>query len=123
MGQLDEYPVRLVTAKAGFSPGEQRVLLAALEGRTDEELATDLAISPWTVKNTWRSIFARAGRQLPHVLPNRAEIDSDADTRRGKEKRTRLLAYVRDHPEELRLFTTPVQRSLSVLKTRPRCSA
>jgi DNA-binding CsgD family transcriptional regulator len=94
--------------KAGFSPSEQRLMLAALDGRTDEELATELAVSPSTVKNTWRSIFARAGRRLPDILPNGTpftEIDLGADTRRGKEKRARLLAYVRDHPEEVRPFS------------------
>ncbi|MEO8797576.1 MAG: hypothetical protein ABI551_06805, partial [Polyangiaceae bacterium] len=34
----------------GFSPGEQRLLLLALDGRSDEELAAALALSAWTVK-------------------------------------------------------------------------
>ena len=90
-----------------FSRSEQRLLLSALSGRTDEELSSDLGKSLSTVKNTWRSIHNRAASRLPELFPDH----SPADLRfsgRGKERRRHLLTYLRDHPEELR----PVSRKL-----------
>jgi DNA-binding CsgD family transcriptional regulator len=92
--------------KIGFSRGEQRLLLAALSGATDEKLAEELRTSPNTVKNTWRSIYDRAGSHLPELFSD--DSQSNLRSERGKEKRRHLLAYLREHPEELR----PVSRKL-----------
>lgn len=84
-----------------FSRGEQRLLLAALSGKTDAKLADDLGTSVSTIKNTWRSIYNRMASRMPELLSD----DSQGDVRisdRGKEKRRHLLAYLREHPEELR---------------------
>ena len=105
---FDYHPPQL-----GFSRGEQRLLLAALSGATDEKLARELGVSPNTVKNTWRSIYNRAASHIPELFSG----DSEGGLRsseRGKEKRRRLLAYVREHPEELR----PVSRKLLEKRSR-----
>jgi hypothetical protein len=91
----------------GLSPSEQRLATLALCGKTDDELAEELGASLSTVKNTWRSIFNRAASRLPEIFTTLAEEVLNA-TGRGKEKRRPLLAYLREHPEELR----PVSRRL-----------
>lgn len=80
----------------GFSPGEQRLLDYALEGRSDEELADDLALSPWTVKKRWQKIYAKVEAVDPLVF-----AQEDDKLRR---RRRHLLAFLRDHLEELRPF-------------------
>jgi hypothetical protein len=98
---FDYHPPQL-----GFSRGEQRLLLSALSSETDEELSGNLGMSLSTVKNTWRSIYNRAAL-LPELIPNHSQAD-ERSSKRGKEKKRRLLAYLRDHPEELR----PISRKL-----------
>lgn len=93
--------------KFGFRPSEQRLLLAALRGGTDEELAKELNVSLSAVKKTWRAIYDRVSAEMPQLAPAPVLDDSVAQDR-GKEKKQRLTAYLRDHPEELR----PVSRSL-----------
>jgi DNA-binding CsgD family transcriptional regulator len=87
-----------VPPKMGLSQSEQRLLLAALRGGTDEDLSDELAISVSAVKKAWRSIYDRAAEHLPgHILDGERE-----DGERGKQKKQRLLAHLRSHPEELR---------------------
>ena len=88
--------------KCGFSQREQSLLLSALSGGTNDEVSDDVGVSRATVKNRWRSIYNRASSGLPELF-----LD-DTHAKRGKEKRRRLLAYLRDHPEELR----PISRKL-----------
>jgi hypothetical protein len=88
--------------KCGFSQREQSLLLSALSGGTNDEVSDDVGVSRATVKNRWRSIYNRASSGLPELF-----LD-DTQAKRGKEKRRRLLAYLRDHPEELR----PISRKL-----------
>lgn len=83
-----------------FSPSEQRLLIAAMAGQTDDELSVDLGISLSGVKKTWRILYERVGTQLPALIPNQATDSLEGE--RGKGKKQRLLAYLREHPEELR---------------------
>lgn len=101
----------------GFSRSEQRLLLSALSDRTDEELSEELGTSLSTVKNTWRSVYNRAAARLPDLFPDNARADLHL-SQRGKEKRRFLLAYLREHPEELR----PVSRKLLLQATQHRIS-
>lgn len=90
-----------------FSRGEQCLLLSALaDGGTDEELSDNLGISVSAVKQTWRSIYERVATCLPELVLGVSP--ADVQTSRGKQKRHRVLAYLREHPEELR----PVSRKL-----------
>jgi hypothetical protein len=112
VGRLFDYrPPKIV-----FSPSERRLVVLALSGRTDEELSGDLGASLCTIKSTWRSVFSRAETHLPELFSSHSHADLDM-CGRGKEKRRPFLAYLRDHPEELRpasrkmLNKTPSQRS------------
>jgi hypothetical protein len=91
----------------GFSRGEQKLLLSALSGGTDKHVRGDLGASLSTVKNTWRSIYNRTALRLPELFLDHSKTDVRS-SERGKEKKRHLLAYLREHPEELR----PVSRRL-----------
>ena len=88
--------------KCGFSHREQQLLHSALSGGTNDEVSDQVGVSRATVKNAWRSIYNRAISSLPELF-----LD-DTQAKRGKEKKRRLLAYLRDHPEEFR----PISRKL-----------
>ena len=92
--------------RLGLSLSEQRLLLAAGDGATDEELSDRLGISIHAVKMRWRMVYDRVAACLLDL----ADISGvDGETRgRGKEKKHRVLEYIRKHPEELR----PVSRKL-----------
>lgn len=87
-------------------PAEQRLLAAALVGKTDAELSADLGLSIEAIKKRWMSIFERVDQFKPGIL-SRADADSDG---RGPQKRHRVAAYIRTHPEELRPFSWDTKR-------------
>jgi hypothetical protein len=88
--------------RCGFSRSEQRLLQLALAGEsTNEELAGALGISLPTVKKLWVSIYRRMNDRVPEISSGAVPEDTDESTR-GKEKKRRLLAFVRERPEELR---------------------
>lgn len=91
----------------GFSPSEQRLLLAALNGGTDRELSAELDVSLSTVKKTWRHIYDRVAACAPKLIPANASVE-EGESERGKGKKQRLIAHLNHHPEELR----PVSRKL-----------
>jgi len=82
-----------------FRPAEQRLLLAALKGSKDKELSDELGVSLSFVKKTWCSIYKRAVETLPDL---KLDISTGLVNQRGKEKKQQVLAYLREHPEELR---------------------
>jgi hypothetical protein len=82
-------------------PAEQKLLAAALAGKTDAELSADLELSIEAIKKRWMSIFARVEEFKPEILST-AEPESEG---RGPQKRHRVVAYIRTHPEELRPFS------------------
>jgi hypothetical protein len=79
---------------------EQTLLAAALDGKTDAELSTELGLSLEAVKKRWASIFARFDELKPEILSTAAV----SHLRRGPQKRHRVLAYIRMHLEELRPY-------------------
>lgn len=85
----------------GFRPSEQRLLLTALRGGTDAELADELTVSLSAVKKAWRAIYERVSDKDPHLVPS-VDFGPNGASERGKEKKQRLLAYLREHLEELR---------------------
>jgi DNA-binding CsgD family transcriptional regulator len=91
----------------GLRPSEQRLLTTALEGGTDEQLAEDLGISLSAVKKVWLAIYRRIAGSRPALIPDEP-TDQRWGGKRGKEKKQRLIAYLREHPEELR----PLSRKL-----------
>ena len=82
-------------------PAEQELLSAALSGKTDAELSAELGLSVEAIKKRWLSIFERV-EQFKRDILSQAEGDSDG---RGPQKRHRVVAYIRSHPEELRPFS------------------
>jgi hypothetical protein len=85
----------------GFSRSEQRLLSAALEGGTDEQLSDELGVSLFTVKKMWRAIYTRVTVHSPELVVDHI-VDDALLHDRGKEKKRRLVAYLRNHVEELR---------------------
>jgi len=100
----------------GFSRREQRLLLSALRGEsaTDQEAAVALRVSLATIKKMWLSIYRRVADRQPEAIPAWAWPEAGT-SERGKEKRRRLLTYLREHPEELR----PVNQGLLAQQRRP----
>jgi len=89
----------------GLNSPQQNLLLHALAGSTDEELAVYLRLAPVSVKKRWGAIYDRVSEVAPDVLP-KAALDGTGNTR-AAQKRRRLLAYVRAHMEELRPYGSP----------------
>ncbi len=87
-----------VRPRFGFSRGEKKLLEKALWGCDDQELAYLLRRSAPALKRRWSGIFQKVARQRPDICP-----PAQGDIR-GPQKRYRVLAYVRSHPEELRPF-------------------
>jgi hypothetical protein len=103
VGRLFDYHRPLL----GFNRSEQRLLAAAFTGATDEHLSQTLETSVPAIKKTWASIYRRVADHMPELVPDAFQSDAGGAPR-GKEKRRELLAYLREHPEELR----PVARKL-----------
>jgi hypothetical protein len=100
----------------GFSPSEQRLLSAALRGATDDELSDELAISLSAVKKAWCSVYDRAGEYLPESILNYDDSGDRSERDRGKQKKQRLLAYLREHPEELRPYRKQRDQTKALLR-------
>ena len=86
----------------GLRPSEQRLLLSALEGGTDEQIAEKLEISLSAVKKTWRQIYERIAASDPQLIPSPRTEEEGSE--RGKTKKQWLLAYLREHMQEVRPF-------------------
>lgn len=78
---------------------DQKLLLAALAGATDIELASELGTTLPAIKARWRSTYARVADAMPTLLNGGCDEDT-----RGTQKRHRVLAYLRSHMEELRPY-------------------
>jgi DNA-binding CsgD family transcriptional regulator len=92
-----------------FNPSEQALLHHALLGKTSEDLAALLFISPWTVKKRWHAIYDRVADVDGDLLPSPIAYGVHASSR-GAERRRQLLNYLRQHLEELRPFEPPQRR-------------
>ena len=90
-----------------FRKSEQRLLASALQGGTDEDLSHELDVSLSSIRRTWLAIYERVAAREPEILGESLQ-SSLAVPSRGKGKKHRLLAYLREHPEELR----PLSRKL-----------
>ena len=57
------------------------------------------------VKKAWCSIYDRVAAHLPDSI---LDVDAEEERQNGdrrKQKKQRLLAYLREHPEELRPYS------------------
>jgi len=90
--------------KLNLRPNDKELLLVALDGCTDEVIAKRLNITVPAVKRRWEDIYGR-------ISSNPIDLEFPSETqrrngRRGAQKRHLLLAYVRQHREELRPYGT-----------------
>lgn len=93
---VDRSPVLCLTE------ADQRFLRAAVDGLTDEELARFLNLHISSVKKRWARIFTHVSAVRPEIFGE--QRDGTNDQTRGRQKRHHVLAFVREHPEELRPF-------------------
>jgi hypothetical protein len=91
-----------------FRPAEQKLLRSALNGLTDEEVSNELRVSRSFVRKTWHSIYKRAAETVPDL---HLDTTDGSASQRGKEKKQRVLAYVRNYPEELRPVSASMVRN------------
>jgi hypothetical protein len=87
-----------------FTPSQKRLLAAALRGAENADLAHGLCRTPAAVKRTWTGIFEKCARHYPALLP------TTEGALRGQQKRHKVMAYIREHPEELRPFLAHTAR-------------
>lgn len=88
--------------RIGFTAAQRRLLYQALQHQTDSEIAASLQISSSAVKKHWAAVFDRVSQCMPALLNGSLNArHSDAITR-GSQKRHLVIAYVREHAEELR---------------------
>jgi len=80
---------------------DQQLVEAALKGRTDPELALELNVTVAAIKKRWLALYERVGRLQPELLNESGECSRST---RGRQKKHRVVAYLRDHPEELKPF-------------------
>jgi len=91
----------------GLRTSDQELLLAAMKGATDRELRLELGLTEEAVKRRWAVDSSRVEKSKPELISGlgfQKGTTLPAEGRRGPQKRHRVLAYVRDHPEELRPF-------------------
>jgi hypothetical protein len=105
-GSLGNVIFRFCEPVLRLRESDQELLFAALSGATDSELAVQLGVTFGAVKARWRSVFERAREMMPALLRDHGEQRDG----RGAQKRHRVLAYVRSHPEELRPYEWKVAR-------------
>ena len=80
-----------------FSDREQEVLLSALFDGTDGEIAARLHVAEVTIRKRWDVIYERVETAHPGFFAPSLET-----AKRGTEKKRTLIAYLRNHHEELR---------------------
>jgi DNA-binding CsgD family transcriptional regulator len=88
--------------RLALTASERRLLAHAASGMTDSEITRALALSPNTLKATWRQIYGRIEDRAPFVL--RHEGATGPTNRRGIEKRRHVVNYIADNPQELRPY-------------------
>jgi hypothetical protein len=85
-----------------LSPSQQRLLLFALKGDTDQVLAEKLHLSLAAVKKTWAAIYEKAETYLPGLSKPPGDTQIHENFRRGAERKRHVIAYVRENMQELR---------------------
>ena len=85
-----------------LSPSQQRLLLFALKGDTDQVLAEKLHLSLAAVKKTWAAIYEKAETNLPGLSKPPGDTQIHENFKRGAERKRHVIAYVRENMQELR---------------------
>jgi len=100
----------------GLGEADQQLLIAALRGPVDRQLADGMNVSLASVKKRWRTIYSRVEDKMPELF---AGVDADTDGKRGPQKRHLVLNYMREHPEELRPFAWVQPTRRITIRARP----
>ena len=87
--------------RLGLTEPEKETLERALENETDDDMARSLGISIWTVKKRWQNVYSKVEQVAPALLSAVGNADETGGAS-GFERRRHLLAYVRQHLEEIR---------------------
>jgi DNA-binding NarL/FixJ family response regulator len=82
-----------------FTPAEQEVLRAALDGAPDEIVSERLGIPLSATKARWTRIHQRVAKRIPDLLRGASAPQNAA--RRGRQIRHVILKFVRENPSEL----------------------
>ena len=85
--------------RLGLTPAEQRVVLRALDGASDQTVAESLGLSPETIRSNWKSIYQRLAAVVPALVGATAPAESST---RGVERRRAAIEYLRQNMHELR---------------------
>jgi hypothetical protein len=86
-----------------LSASQRRLLWLSLFDEQDEALMQQLDVSGHGLKKLWRGIYERIDDVEPEFF---GDARDDSEGKRGPEKRRRVLAYMRQRPEELRPWAT-----------------
>lgn len=91
-----------------LTDSQKVVLDLALDDFSDEEIASLLGTSTNAVRKRWRGIYEKMEERLGDIFHSTGHREGV----RGHEKRRIAVAWVRDHPEEIRpgLFVPPCER-------------
>jgi hypothetical protein len=100
-GAFAYLPARLLCV---LTPCQHELLLLAISGADDAEIASMIGISRAGVKRRWLDLYRRLHDHYPDLFPTALEGTRLAEGRR------RLLNYVRDTPGELRPIPFPESR-------------
>ena len=103
-GSAVSYMFQHVNPRFAFAPAEQRVLFRTLMDETDETVSDRLGVSRDTVKKVWRRIYQRVAAVDSELLEGGDQSGDPHLMAGGRERRLRLLRYLRYHLEELRPF-------------------
>jgi DNA-binding CsgD family transcriptional regulator len=85
--------------RLGLTPAEQRVVLRALDGTSDQAIAASLGLSPETVRSNWKSIYQRLASLVPGLV---GATSAGEGATRGTERRRAAIQYLRQNMHELR---------------------
>ena len=79
------------------TPAQQDLLCLALRHLPDPAIAERLGVSPHTIAMRWRNVLTHVSDVRPDLFP-----PHEPGTPRGSERRSALLAYLRERMQELR---------------------
>ena len=100
--------------KVFFTDAEQELLLAALDGGTDDVLSARLGIPMTATKAPWNRVQARVAERVPALLGD-LSTRIDGHGQRGPQFRHLIVDYVRNNPSEL----TPCIQMLQSPRRKP----
>jgi hypothetical protein len=87
-----------------LKPMHKQLLLSAEDNATDDVLAGRLKLSVAGIKRRWADIYDHVIETAPELFQAMNDDASQDLGKRGRQKKHSILAYVKNHPEELRPF-------------------